>query len=151
MALRKKQVPLVTDLRPGAQKQSFKKRTLKYVKKNKMALIALVIVLLVGFLAAGYINARNEVKRLSDPQKATQDQTQDLVSKVGKLIELPSGEAPTIATVKDVNKLKSQEFFARAKDGDKVLIYPKSDRAVIYRPSTDKVIEYSKVNLNSGQ
>jgi hypothetical protein len=148
MALRKKQVPLVTDLRPNAQKKPIGKRLSLFFKKNKSIILSLVVVVLFGLLVAGYVNARNEVKRLSDPKKATQDQTQDLVSKVDKLIELPSGETPTIATVKDANKLKGQEFFARAKDGDKVLIYAKSDRAVIYRPSTNKVIEYSKVNLN---
>ena len=67
---------------------------------------------------------------------------------------MPSSEAPTIATVNDITKLKGQAFFADAKNGDKVLIYTKAGKAVLYRPLTNKVIEYSTVNLNgntSGQ
>jgi hypothetical protein len=78
--------------------------------------------------------------------------SQQLIDKVGLLVDLPQNEAPTIATVNNASKLKNQEFFARAADGDKVMIFNKSGLAVLYRPSTNRVIEYSKVNLaNSTQ
>jgi hypothetical protein len=108
------------------------------------------VLVVLGFLTYGYLHTRSELKRLSNPQTASQDATEELVSKVGKLVELPSGETPTLASVQDVNKLKSQEFFARAQNGDKVLVYSKANRAVLYRPSTNKVIEFSKVNFGRG-
>ena len=64
-----------------------------------------------------------------------------LVEKVGKLIALPEDETPTIATIKQPDKLKDQAFFANAKEGDKVLIYTKARKAILYDPSADKIIQ----------
>jgi hypothetical protein len=76
-------------------------------------------------------------------------QGQPLENKVSLLVDLPQGETPTIATVNDASKLKNQAFFANAKDGDKVLIYSKAGKAVLYRPSSNRIIEYSTANLGS--
>jgi hypothetical protein len=65
----------------------------------------------------------------------------DIVKKVGALVELPTGETPTVATVSDVTKLRGQEFFAKAQNGDKVLIYAKAQKAYLFRPGTNKIIE----------
>jgi hypothetical protein len=75
-----------------------------------------------------------------------QYEASQLTEKIGDFIQLPNEEA-TLAIVKDVDKLRSQEFFKSAENDDKVLIFPKSGRALLYRPSTDKVIEYAKVIL----
>jgi hypothetical protein len=109
-----------------------------------MALAAVVVVVL---LAWGYLDAKNDIKRLSNPKEAAQQTKSDLVAKIDKLVELPGNEEPTIATVEDADKLKSQAFFKNARNGDKVLIYSKSDRAVLYRPSTGKVVESAPVKL----
>jgi hypothetical protein len=140
----------VTDLRPGAQQKPavsnrFKKTWKKY---GKYIAIAVVAIALIG-LTYGYIHTRNQLKSLSsNPKESAQNETQKVQDKVGKLIVLPTDETPTAATVNDVSKLKNQEFFSRAHNGDKVLVYAKSGRAVLYRPSINKVVEYSKVNLN---
>lgn len=63
-------------------------------------------------------------------------------------MELPAGEQPTLATVADQEKLKGQDFFSHAQNGDKLLIYPKAKKAILYRPSTGKIIEVT--NLTSG-
>jgi hypothetical protein len=70
----------------------------------------------------------------------------DVVTKVGKLVELPPGEAPTVATVSDLAPLKSQEFFKDAQIGDKVLIFGAAKKAILYRPSTDKIIQVAPLN-----
>lgn len=69
-----------------------------------------------------------------------------LVETVGKLINLPEGEKPTVATVTDLNKLKSQSFFANAAVGDKVLVYFQAKKAYLYRPSTNKLIDIGPVS-----
>ena len=107
----------------------------------------LAIIALIAWLAYGYITTRNQLEQAKSPSAAGQTQTQQLANKVGQLVDLPQNETPTIATVNDAAKLKSQAFFADAKDGDKVLIYSKAGKAVLYRPSTNRVIEYSTVNL----
>lgn len=78
------------------------------------------------------------------------DQVKDLqktIAKVSRLIVLPTDEQPTLATVSDIEKLKDQPFFTNAKNGDKVLIYPRSLKAILYSPSQDKIIEVSSVNV----
>ncbi len=73
---------------------------------------------------------------------------QKTVKLVSRLMVLPEGEQPTLATVSDASKLKDQAFFANAKTGDKVLIYPNSRKAVLYSPSLDKIVEVSSLNLS---
>jgi hypothetical protein len=84
------------------------------------------------------------------PKNAEADQTKDLertLQKVSRIMVLPANEEPTLATVTDLSKLKDQPFFANAQEGDKVLIYPRSLKAILYSPSKDKIIEVSSVNL----
>ena len=76
-------------------------------------------------------------------------EAKELVEKVGRLYELPPNEVPTIATVSDVSKLAEQEFFQKAQNGDKVLIFTQAKKAILYRPSTDKIIEVGPVNLDN--
>ena len=109
----------------------------------------LVVLAIVAWLAYGYITTKNQLEQAKNsPSASGSSQTDQLVSKVSRLVDLPPGETPTIATVNDSSKLKSQAFFASAKDGDKVLIYSKAGKGVLYRPSTNRVIEYSTVNLS---
>jgi hypothetical protein len=103
---------------------------------------------LIIWLAHGYITTRNQLEQAKNSPGSGGSQTDQLVGKVGRLVDLPPGETPTIATVNDSAKLKTQAFFADAKDGDKVLIYSKAGKAVLYRPSTNRIIEYSTVNLS---
>lgn len=79
---------------------------------------------------------------------AAQTEVDTLLGQVGKLIELPK-EIPTVATVSDVTKLQDQSFFANAKNGDKVLIFVQAKEAVLYRPSENKIIKVSPVNIQN--
>jgi hypothetical protein len=63
-----------------------------------------------------------------------------LKTAVGRLYELPD-EAPTLATIVDKEQLQGQEFFNRSQNGDKVLIFPQAKKAILYRPSTKKIVE----------
>lgn len=65
---------------------------------------------------------------------------QTLVEKVGRHIDLPQNEKPNIATVTDKTKLDTQPFFVNAQNGDKLLLYTQAAKAILYRPSTDKII-----------
>ena len=86
---------------------------------------------------------------LSKGQAAVQAEVDTLVTQVGKLISLPTDEKPTVATVTDASKIKDQTFFANAKDDDRVLIFQKAAKAILYRPSENRIIEVGAVNINN--
>lgn len=108
------------------------------VPRTVLALALVVAIAVAGFFAYQYYSLRQ------DPSQVQRNEVQALISKVGKLIELPD-EEPTIATVVDPVALQSQPFFANAQKDDKVLIYPKAQKAILYSPSRNKIIEVGPV------
>jgi cytoskeletal protein RodZ len=117
-------------------------------KLGSTNIILIILVLAIAVLGWLYYDTSKENKKLSNPQAVAQQEAERLKAEVGQLVELPD-ERPTIATVSDVTKLQSQQFFAKAQNGDKVLIFTNAKRAVLYRPSTHKVIEYAPVNIGN--
>jgi len=87
----------------------------------------------------------NKIK-LQDSAKTKE--TTSLISKVSRLYLFPEGETPTIATVSDPQLLKGQAFFTQSEKGDSVLIFLKAGKAVLYRPSIDKIIEIAPIKNN---
>lgn len=136
---------------PKGEEKPTKKRRVRKPAAPKKGWIkyaaGLLLVALIAFLVYGYISTKNQLEQAKNGGGTGQTETQQLVNQVGKLVQLPQGETPTIATVNNSTKLKNQAFFKDAQNGDKVLIYSKSGKAVLYRPSTNRVIEYSTVNL----
>lgn len=68
----------------------------------------------------------------------------DLITRVNNLMVLPD-EVPKIAMVTDATKLESEKFFRYANNGDQVLIFNNALKAVLYRPSINKIIDVAVV------
>ncbi|NVN97391.1 hypothetical protein HXX01_04155 [Candidatus Nomurabacteria bacterium] len=119
------------------------------MSKPKMINIAISLVALIAVLGGVYFYYQLKVLK-SDPQTIAKKETTDLVSKVSRLYLLPTDEEPTIATVSDPTILKSQAFLNGAIKGDKVLIYIKTGKAILYRPSIDKIIEIASTKSSTG-
>jgi hypothetical protein len=83
------------------------------------------------------------------PANSEADEVASLTKTIGAMMELPEGETPTLATVTDKDKLAEQPFFQKAENGDKVLIYSDSGRAVLYRPSTEKIVDVTTINVKT--
>ena len=115
------------------------------VKKIPSVILIAAILVNVGFSIYSWYRAGALSK--NNPQETAQEETSRLVSAISKLIILPEDETPTIATVTDLEKLKDQPFFARAKVGDKVLIYATARKAILYDPAANKIIEVAPINL----
>ena len=148
---KKTKAPKVKVEEPKPETVSAKNKILSKVKQHRIAsIIILIVALLFVLLAYGYLNTRSQLNKLSDPKSAGSTEVQQLTSSIDKYINLPQ-ETPTLATVKDVSKLQGQQFFQDAQNGDKVLIFPKAGKAVIIRPSTNKVIEFSQVSITDPQ
>lgn len=128
-----------------AQAPSFEKKS---SSKNLLLIvpIILVVLLLIGSSVYFYMQYQKSQALLKNPSSASQDEVNSLVQKVGRHYDLPAGDQVTVATVSDMTKLQGQAFFAKAQNGDKVLIYPKTSVAILYRPSTDKIINVGPVN-----
>lgn len=74
-----------------------------------------------------------------------------LTQKIGSVMELPANETPTLATVTNKEKLDNQTFFKKAENGDKILIYADAGQAILYRPSTEKIIDMTSVTITDNQ
>ena len=83
----------------------------------------------------------------TDPNQASKAEANRIVAEVGKLYALPKDEEPSVATVKDKDKLKDQPFFANAQNNDVTIIYSKAKIAILYRPSTKQIINVSSVSI----
>lgn len=109
------------------------------------SIVALICILLAGagYGAYWYMNSGAKEGDVQTPQSAENAalETEDIINRVGKLIVLPEGEEPTVATVTDPEKLQEQAFFARAKVGDKVLIYTQARKAFLFDPVKNILLE----------
>lgn len=112
------------------------------VKKIGVILVVLIIAVIIVIGGFWFFNKQ----KISSAPQTSEAEIQDIVAKVGKLMNLPSDETPAIATVSDVTKLDDQDFFKNAKNGDKVLAYSKNKKAIIFRPSENKIIEVAFYN-----
>ncbi|MEK7543907.1 MAG: hypothetical protein AAB557_03500 [Patescibacteria group bacterium] len=130
-------------------REELKLSVLGELLKQKIVLVIAGGVLLLAVVPSLYFYAkyRDAQKQLADPTRYAQEEIRLLVDRVGKLIELPEGELPTIANVSDASKLTDQPFFASAQNGDKVLIYTDTKKAFLYRPGANKIIQVAPVNI----
>ncbi len=78
-------------------------------------------------------------------QDSSQEQTKQIIARVGRLIVLPSDEQPSIVTVADPDKLRDQLFFRNAKKDDVVLIYANAKKAILYDPADNKIVEVGPI------
>ena len=76
------------------------------------------------------------------------DSLEAVMSNIGRHVVLPSDEMPALLTVTDPAKVNTQ-FLKQAQSGDKVLVYQKYKRAIIYRPSLDKIVDIGPVIIEN--
>lgn len=105
-----------------------------------MAVLALVPAV---YFYSRYQKAQKQLRSLP----AAVDEKSKVLVSVGRLMVLPAGEEPTIATITDKEKLKDQPFFAQAKNGDKVIIYTQTQKAILYDPVANKIVDVVSINL----
>lgn len=147
------------DQKPVEQGTSISGEQIETAKKTSKRVVLFFIALIFLTLLAGLVllyNDRNKLEsKVDDLSKSQQtnpaDEAKQLHSEVTKLIELPADEIPTVATVVDADKVKNQAFFIHAQNGDKVLLYAKSSKAILYRTSSKKIVEVSPINLGTTQ
>jgi hypothetical protein len=129
-----------------AEKEGLAKTTVKS-SSSKFVILALIIAVL-AIICAIYFYTKYSSTQVSSTT-GNKEQIQQLINRVSKLMALPKNETPTVATVSDKTKLEDQSFFTNAENGDKVLIYSQAKKAILYRPSTNMIIDVAPVNLGA--
>jgi len=120
----------------------------------KTILRVVVVLGLMGFAVWSFLKyqqAQEAVKKLSSPevqQEAVAKERSEILAKVSKLMLLPEGEEPTIATVTDAEVLAQyQPFFRNATNGDQVIIYVKSGKSIIYSPEKNIIVNVGTISV----
>lgn len=111
-----------------------------------IASVLLIILAVGGFF---YFKSQGNLTPNTPAGQNTQNENRKIIAEVSKLIDLPTNEEPTIATITDISKLKDQPFFLKAKNGDKVLIYSTSRKAILYDPLAKKILDVTIINLGT--
>lgn len=105
-------------------------------KKSKKKLILIILaVLAVAALAAVIVFQQIKLSsNLTDEQAAKNTQ-----EKVAKIMLLPEEDA-LVSDITDIAQISEQPFFSKAENGDKVLIFVQSAKIVVYRESTNQIV-----------
>jgi hypothetical protein len=107
--------------------------------------IAVAIILLTGTYQLGRASVYRAYPELSGVEQANA-----VIAKVKELIQLPTDESPTMATINDAASVKkTQPFLTPAENGDILLVYANAQEAILYRPSSNKLIAVGPVNNNA--
>jgi hypothetical protein len=127
-------------------------------KKKNGLIITLVIVVILALAAFGswsyysYYQAKQKLSKLSTPEGQTelaQREVDLLLARIKEHMVLPEDEEPTIASVTDVEALKkTQPFFEKAQNGDRVLVYTKAGKAIIFSPERDLIVNVGAVAID---
>jgi hypothetical protein len=118
----------------------------KFIKASIIFLIAVGLIVAVFVTYRLYSDSRAKLSGQNLPTAQVQkapETDQDVIERVARHMVMPTG-VPKVVTVKDVETLRKQEpFFAKAQDGDKLLVY--SDEVVLYSPRLDRVVEIAQI------
>ena len=81
-------------------------------------------------------------------QEEAQQEVEELLERVGRHIVLPEDETPLIATVINAETLiAEQPFYTGVQDGDRLIVYNDSLKAIIYSPDRDIIVNVGPVQF----
>lgn len=115
-------------------------------KKHVLGFFAFLLFAAVASGGGYYYWQYEKVKK--DPTIIAQQEAKFITGKIRAFIDIPKDEQPSIATITDIEKLKDQPFFKKAKNGDKLIIYSKIQKAILYRPTENKIVDFTLVDTN---
>lgn len=115
------------------------------VPRKKVLPILIVLIMIVSVSAVFFFNEAETLKQ--NPNALNEKKIALLVKKVEKIIALPEGELPTVATVADTKPLAGNPFFAKAKVGDQIIMYTVARKAFLYDPKANIIVEVASINI----
>jgi hypothetical protein len=129
-----------------------------HIERNQKHLVIMGVIVLVSiFMVVTALivdSQRPKMYHLPDPKKAQAKEQQKIratqqteMQAIKKELKLPTDEQPIFATVAQKEQLQKQNFFKKSQNGDRVLLYPKHKKIILYRPSTQKIIAVSRLQF----
>lgn len=111
-------------------------------KFSKWLLIwAIGVAIVSGIFTIGYrYHEYQELK--NNPEYAAAKELNTILNHLAKFMILPADEIPTLATITDSEKARQQTFLKNTENGDKLIIFAKNRKAILYRPNSRKIIEF---------
>jgi len=99
------------------------------------------VVVVVVLAALGYYFLQVNPINKSDGTANTKATLREL----SKLMLVPSDVEPVISTITDTETIPKQPFFKYARNGDIVIIFQSELKAVLYRPSTKRIVNMALI------
>ncbi|MBU2025897.1 MAG: hypothetical protein ABIC19_01745 [Patescibacteria group bacterium] len=144
----------------GLKDKSQEKKKAKTQKKKRLFLVLKILfhIGLTGGLVWSFVSYREAKRQILHLQtfdgrmNLAKEQTKQMLEKVSRHIVIPSDEEPIIADISDPESLVKQEsFYENAKRGDKIIVYEKARKAIIYRPDEDKLINVGPIYIEDNE
>lgn len=109
-------------------------------RKLIYVLSATVIVLCLSIVVSLFIFFNKSETTIDKNNKENTKEVKEVKSSLEKIISLPAKEEPAIGTIQNLDNLKNNDFFKNAKIGDKIIIYTKTKKAILYRLDEQKIV-----------
>ena len=131
------------------EKKWRRSRKLSYIAIT--ILIGILLVLIIAKVTNNIVDKAilDTVNSVENINESSQTDQAKILNDVSKLIILPAGEAPIISVINNAAELtKEQPFFTGAQNGDMLLAYRNSLKAIIYSPSRKLIVNAGPIVLS---
>lgn len=114
----------------------------KQNKSHKLLAITVVFVIAMCLLMGSFYKSQQ-----AKHEKAVEAENSVILEKISKLLNIPT-EKPIISNVNSKEDFANAPTFKNAEKGDKVIVWVSANQAVLYRPSTNQVIDVTTVKAS---
>jgi hypothetical protein len=133
-----------------------KKTTKSQQTPYRVYVFALVGLIILG--AVGYFGWDKYNKVYNSPEAQTAKQVaeaeaekKEIMDNISKFMLLPEGD-PVLFRVSNRDQMRAQQaFFKDTENDDVLLVFQESGKAIIFRPSSQTIINVGPVNFDSNQ
>lgn len=106
----------------------------RYSRRTKLVITTLAILCLAGIGSGVFFFVQYS------QVQAKANQKEDLTKRIATLAVLPD-DSSTLVTVADKTKLQNKQLADKVSNGDVLMIFAKTQRLIIYRPSDNKIVD----------
>jgi hypothetical protein len=115
----------------------------------QILVFALAIILIIASTIAGLLYQKY-VLLAQNPDQIIKQEKEKQVKELAKHITVPPGELPEINTVINVAQYASDPFLSKAQEGDQLFVFKLANRAILYRPSEQLVVDVTTIHAQPG-